>query len=295
MRALIDAYLDYLLVERGLAVNTVYSYQRDLNLFFDFLEKSGLSLSEFSLESWNEFLEYIRSVRKSPRSINRLISAVKNFYKFLYREGEVSYDPLALVSGLKQDFRLPCAISASDVERMIDVLLNLNTRFRYRDSACVELLFSSGLRVSELCNIRLPDLNFFSRFVRVWGKGGKERVVPFGRRAEVLLKNYLREERPKVVKDELGYLFVNRTGEKLSRQFVWKIVKKALRLIGRKEIKKGPHVLRHSFATELLKGGADLRLVQELLGHSSIATTQIYTHVAKDSLKEFHQRFHPRA
>ncbi len=296
MRTLIDAYLDYLSIERGLSINTLLSYQEDLDLFVNFLSSKQIDYRNFSIENWQDFLRFLSKRRPSENSINRAISALRGFYKFLYREGEIKEYPFSVVSGLKTEQKLPDVVGTDVVDNMINQILNSKRKFPYRDASALELLFSAGLRVSELVGIKLPDINFGSRFIRVVGKGGKERVVPFGRRAELLLRDYMEKERPLLVKaGERGYLFLNRMGGPISRQSLWKLVKWALMQSGVKAEGKGPHLLRHSFATELLKGGADLRVVQDLLGHSSIATTQIYTHIQISQRKEAHRKFHPRA
>ncbi len=296
MRDLVDSYLDYLLIERGLSSNTLVSYQRDLDLLSQFLLINRIDYRSFSSHYWRRFLEFLFQKGFSERSVNRIISAVRGFYKFLYREGKIRKYPFSVVSGVRISQRLPEVVSSSIVDRMIEQVLTDGRKFPYRDAGAIEVLFSSGLRASELVRIKLPDINFTSRFIRIIGKGGKERIVPFGRRAEFLVKKYLEKERPLLVKEkETGYLFLSRMGTPMSRQTLWKLVKRELVRVGIHAEGKGPHLLRHSFATELLKGGADLRVVQELLGHSSISTTQIYTHVQVSRQKEIHKRFHPRA
>ncbi len=296
MRDLIDAFLDYLSVERGLSVNSLIAYQRDLQLFADFLQSTRRDYTDVDGDVLGEFLEYLRRVRRSPRSVNRCLSAIRGFFRFLYREGVLKRNPISSFPGLKLPVDLPSTLSAEDVDRMIGACVDGKSPVRWRDASCIELLFSTGLRASELCSLTLPEVNFYSRFLRVVGKGGKERVVPFGRRAERLLRAYLEQERPALLKGrESGVVFLSLRGKRLCRQSLWGIVKKAMAKAGIRSEGKGPHALRHTFATELLSGGADLRVVQELLGHSSIATTQIYTHLQERRIVETYKRFHPRA
>ncbi len=296
MRDLIDAFLDYLSVERGLSTNSLIAYQRDLQLFADFLESTRRDYTDVDGDVLGEFLAHLRSIRRSPRSVNRCLSAIRGLYRFLHREGILDRNPISSFPGLKLPMDLPSTLSAEDVERMISTCVDSKSPVRWRDASCIELLFSTGLRASELCSLTLPEVNFYSRFLRVVGKGGKERVVPFGRRAERLLRSYLELERPSLLKgQESGVVFLSLRGKKLSRHSLWGIVKKAMAKAGIRGKGKGPHALRHTFATELLSGGADLRVVQELLGHSSIATTQIYTHLQGRRIVETYERFHPRA
>ena len=292
MRYLIEAYIDYLSIERGLSENTIISYKRDVELFFEFLDNQNLALSNLSNKDISGLVDYLRSYRRSARSLNRALSAIRGFLAFLVGEKELDSNPLDTFSGLKTDYSLPHVIGVEDVEKMVDMALS-QKKNKYRDAAIIEMIFSSGLRVSELSSLEIGDINFFAKFVKVFGKGNKERIVPFGRRAEVLVKNYIEKERKHTSKQSV--LFLNNRGDRLSRQSIWKIVKRYLALVEPSTKGKGPHILRHSFATALMEGGADLRVVQELLGHASVSTTQIYTHVQKSRLKEAHKRYHPRA
>ena len=295
MQYLIDAYSDYLSIERGLSNNTIIAYRKDVELFFSFLESEGLSITSFHRKDIPAFISYLKGVGRGQRSINRTLSSIRGFYSFLMRENEVDSNPLDGFLGLKLWQRLPEVVSVEDVEKMVDTALS-SKKNKYRNAALMELIFSSGLRVSEVSSLELGDINFIGKFIKVRGKGNKERVVPFGRRAELLVKKYIEGERSKCRgADKKSFLFLNNRGQRLSRQTIWKVVKQYLRLIGHKSQGKGPHILRHSFATALMAGGADLRVVQELLGHASISTTQIYTHVEKDRLSRAHNRYHPRA
>ncbi len=295
MQYLVDAYSDYLSIERGLSNNTIIAYRKDVELFFSFLESEGLSISSFHKKEIPAFISYLTRIGRRERSINRTLSSIRGFYSFLLREREVDFNPLDGFLGLKLGQRLPGVVSVGDVENMIDSALS-GRRNKYRDATLIELIFSSGLRASEVSTLELGDINFIGKFIKIRGKGDKERIVPFGKRAEVLVRKYIELERSEYKNsDKNSFLFLNNRGQRLSRQTIWKIIKRYLRLVGSEGRGRGPHILRHSFATALMAGGADLRVVQELLGHASISTTQIYTHVEKGHLSRVHSRYHPRA
>ncbi len=297
MRFLKDAFLDYLAIERGLSENTLESYNRDLSLFFSFIESAGLEVAEINSDDIRSFLYWLAGGKSlSERSVNRMLSSIRGFFKFLAREGEIRSNPASNLQGLKLPHYLPKAITLDHIEEML--VLAKSSRAAQRDKAMIDLLYSSGLRVSELTGLELGDINFPGRFLRCKGKGGKERVVPFGKRAEGLLKEYIDGERQAILSKagrQSSFLFLNRSGGKISRQTVWKVIKYYISAVEPNAVGKGPHALRHSFATHLLNRGADVRIVQELLGHSNVATTQIYTHIKESSLKEMHRRFHPRS
>ncbi len=292
-----DAFLDYLLVERGLSKNTIESYERDLVLFFSYIDEKKKAITDTSQEDIRDFIRYLVEERNfSERSINRMLSSVKGFFRFLAREGEILKNPAGDIQGMKLPLRLPKAISLKQIEQML--LLAESSSSSQRDRAIIDLLYSSGLRVSELVGLELADVNFIGRFLRCKGKGSKERVVPFGKRAQRLMKAYIDGERLEILskrRKQSSFLFINRSGTKISRQTVWKIIKYYISAVDSNSVGKGPHALRHSFATHLLNRGADVRVVQELLGHSNVATTQIYTHIKEPALKDVHKRFHPRA
>jgi len=289
---LADQFLHHLRVEKGLAKNTIESYSRDLLRYFAFLEKSRLLPLK---ASQIEIMEYVSSLAGSLsiRSIARNLSSLKVFYRFLMSDGKIQTNPARLISNPKLPRRLPGVLSGEEVERLLAAPDAQTTR-GMRDRAMLELLYASGLRVSELVGLRVAGINLEAGWVRTLGKGSKERMVPMGSKAQQSLKEYLAYSRPSLLKKRSSsYLFVTSRAKPMSRQAFWKIIKRCTRLAGiSKEI--SPHSLRHSFASHLLEHGADLRSVQIMLGHSDISTTQIYTHVTRERLKQIHEKYHPR-
>ncbi len=294
MEKLVKDFLSYLIVERNFSPNTVQSYQRDLRKYSLYLKDKELKVGKIIPREFTNFLLSLKEKGLSPSSIARCLFAVKTFYKFLCLEGKIKESPLSDIESPRLWQRLPCSLKTEEVERLINqpkANLSRDTVFArfigLRDEAILELLYSTGIRVSELINLKSSDLNLKERFVRVLGKGRKERLVPFGEKAKIALQKYLevREEK------ENPYFFLNRRGKRFTRQGIWKLLRKYGNLSG---LKVTPHTLRHTFATHLLEGGADLRAIQEMLGHASISTTQIYTRVDRARLKEIHRRFHPR-
>ena len=287
-----DQFLHHLRVEKGLARNSVESYARDLIAFFSYLEKKALSPLRATQADLMDFVSHLAG-RLSVRSIARNISALRVFYRFLVSEGQIETNPARLLSAPKLPRRLPGVLSRSEVERLL-MQPDASTGRGERDRAMLELLYATGLRVSELTLLKIPNVNMEAGFVRTVGKGSKERIVPVGAKALEALKSYLENGRPSLLKRRSSsYLFIGPRGKALTRQGFWKIIKRYGRQAGiRKELT--PHSLRHSFASHLLECGADLRSVQIMLGHSDISTTQIYTHVTRERLKEIHQKYHPR-
>lgn len=295
MESLIQEFIDYLGHEKGLATNTLESYSRDLKQYYGFLSgDSTASLENASQSTIVAYLMHLRKQGKATATIARRLAALKAFYQFLVKENYVATDPTGDLSSPKLERKLPKVLTVSEVERLLNQP-DLSTPAGKRDKAMMELLYATGIRVSELVNLNLLDVDLKEGFVRCTGKGSKERVVPMGEIAISALKTYLENARPKLVTDpKEKALFVNHHGKRLTRQGFWKIVKKyAAQAQIRKEIT--PHTLRHSFATHLLENGADIRAVQEMLGHADISTTQIYTHVTKDRLKDVYAKSHPRA
>jgi integrase/recombinase XerD len=294
MRELVENFLTYLLVERGLSQNTIISYRKDLNSYLGFLESSHIdSLSKTSKENIIDFMLYQKDKGLSANSIARRLAAIKVFYRFLVKERILKADPTSLVDSPKLWKKIPQTLSLNEVEALINQP-NLRNKQGIRDRAILEVLYATGMRVSEAVNLKKDNVNLDIGFLRCIGKGNKERVIPLGGKAILSLKRYLKGSRLKLLnKRESDLLFLNRFGKKISRQSLWKIIKRYARDA---RIKKPirPHILRHSFATHLLERGADLRSVQEMLGHSNIATTQIYTHINKERLKTIHKMFHPR-
>jgi integrase/recombinase XerD len=295
MESLIQEFIDYLGHEKGLATNTLESYSRDLKQYYGFLSgDSTASLENASQSTIVAYLMYLRKQGKATATIARRLAALKAFYQFLVKENYVSSDPTGDLSSPKLERKLPKVLTVSEVERLLNQP-DLSTPAGKRDKAMLELLYATGIRVSELVNLNILDVDLREGFVRCMGKGSKERVVPMGDIAVSALRAYLEGARSRLVADaKEKALFVNHHGRRLTRQGFWKIVKKyATQAQIRKEIT--PHTLRHSFATHLLENGADLRAVQEMLGHADISTTQIYTHVTKDRLKDVYAKSHPRA
>ncbi|MBP7216631.1 MAG: site-specific tyrosine recombinase XerD [Candidatus Omnitrophica bacterium] len=294
MRELIDSFLSYLSVERGLSNNTITSYRRDLLLYSDFLRQASIdALSKTSRNDVVNFMLFQKDLGLAANSVARRLAAIKVFYRFLVRERILKQDPTNLIDSPKLWQKIPETLSLNEVEALLN---QPNTRLPQgiRDKAILEVLYATGMRVSEAVNLLVANINVDIGFLRCIGKGNKERVIPLGKKAIVALKRYLSEARPLLLKTrESEFLFISRLGKKISRQSFWKIIKKYAR---QARIKKPirPHILRHSFATHLLERGADLRSVQEMLGHANISTTQIYTHINKDRLKAIHKMYHPR-
>lgn len=295
MEKQIANFLDYLAVERGLANNTRVSYGRDLHQFLSFLKEQKVTQS--SQVSKNNILAYLIALQKSgkvPATIARHLAAIKGFYRFMFNEGLVAKDPTLNLESPKLRQKLPQVLSTGEVESLLNQP-NPGQVAGLRDKAMLELLYATGLRVTELCSLNQNDVNLELGFLRCLGKGAKERIVPLGRLAIEAVTVYLERGRAKILKKaQEKALFLNQHGRRLTRQGFWKIIKKyAAETNIQKEIT--PHTLRHSFATHLLENGADLRSVQEMLGHADITTTQIYTHLTKKKIKEVYTRTHPRA
>ena len=291
MRELIEDFMNYLSVERGLAKNTLESYKRDLKKYTKYLKRKNITdPNNVTRLEVNNFMLFQKDKGLSMSSISRSLAAVKVFHKFLAREGFAKEDKTSLIDSPKLWKKIPEVLSRDEVELIIKAVYPRDT-LTMRDKAILELMYASGMRVSEVVGIKLNDLNLDIGFVRCIGKGSKERIIPVGKSAILAITRYLEKSRGKLSKQPNSFVFLNRSGNRISRQSVWKIIKKYAKMAKiRKEIK--PHTLRHSFATHLLERGADLRSVQEMLGHSNISTTQIYTHVNRDRLKEIHEKFH---
>jgi len=295
MKDFIEEFVNYLLVERGLSENTILAYRTDLYKYADFLtqKKKKLHLDEVSRDDIRDYMMFEKEKGLSGNSISRNLVAIKVLHRFLLREKYIKEDITSVLDSPKLWKHLPEALSLSEVE---DILKEPNVRnwMGLRDRAALELMYATGLRVSELVNLNIENINLDVGFVRCVGKGSKERIVPIGKQSQLALERYIKNSRTKLIKSQsANSLFLSRLGKKISRQSFWKMIKKYAQLAG---IKKDimPHTLRHSFATHLLEGGADLRVVQEMLGHADITTTQIYTHINKERLKSMHHKFHPR-
>jgi integrase/recombinase XerD len=291
---LIDLYSNYLLVEKGLSSNTLESYMRDLSRFVSALKDFGVSRADGVDNA--HILKHLIALRKEglgARSRARHLVSIRGFFRFLVSEKYLENDPSRLVDLPKSGLRLPDVLSADEVVSLLNAP-DSNKPTGLRDSAMLELLYAAGLRVSELISVKVMDVNLDAGFVRVLGKGDKERVVPIGTHAKAKVALFLHSGRSGLLKtNQSPYLFVARAGKPMTRQGFWKMLKKYASIAGITK-KITPHSLRHSFATHLLEGGADLRAVQMMLGHVDISTTQIYTHVARDRLKQAHDKYHPR-
>jgi len=290
---IIRLFIQYLSVEKGLSPNTLQSYHLDLKKFTFFLKKEKLSWSSVKEEDLIKFVHHTSRSGLSARSLARIISSLRSFYRFLILDGFLEINPAANLSSPKIWLNLPKLLSIDEVKQLINQP-DLDKIKGKRDRAMLELLYATGLRVSELIQLRLKDINLEEGFLICRGKGGKERIVPLGRKAEQSIQNYLDTSRPLLLKVATDLLFISSWGRALTRQGFWKMLKGYAQNAGL-EKKISPHVLRHSFATHMLDRGADLRSVQLMLGHSQITTTQIYTHVGRKRLREVYNKFHPRA
>lgn len=290
----IATFVHYIRVERGLARNTVEAYRRDLEKFARYCQARQLALARIDRKHILDFLSQLYKQQLDSRSVARQLASLRNFYRFLLQEGVIPRDPTLHVESPRTWKRLPGYLSLEEVERLLDCP-NTRTPAGLRDKAMLELLYATGLRVSELINVQVNDIQFELGFLRCLGKGGKERVIPIGKLALAALERYLSAGRPKLVRQRtVSQLFLNRRGRGLTRQGFWKLLRAYGRQAGIRS-RLTPHRLRHSFATHLLERGADLRSVQMLLGHADISTTQVYTHVAQERLKQIYRAHHPRA
>lgn len=289
-------FVNHLKLERSLSKNSIEAYQHDVALLRQFvgLSKPGLSPLAITPRHLQEFLQHIASLGMSAYSQARILSGLKAFYKYMLAEELITKDPTALIEGPKIGRKLPDTLSYPEIEKLLEAV-DLSTPEGARNRAILEVLYSSGLRVSELVELTRSNIYFDIGFLRVIGKGNKERLVPIGRDALKYLRIYLDEVRVHVPvqSGQEMYAFLNRRGRKLTRVMIFTIIRNLARKVGlRKTI--SPHTFRHSFATHLIEGGADLRAVQEMLGHESITTTEIYTHLDRDYLRQVIQEFHPR-
>lgn len=295
MDILIDQFIHYLAVEKGLAANTLESYQRDMVAFTDHLRKQGVSQIEESTR--NHIVGYLCMLQEKGRAtatLSRNLASIRAFYQFLVRDKYIEKDPSIHLETPKIEKRLPKVLSVEEVERLLESP-PMDHPAGLRDKAMLELLYATGIRVSELVQLAVGDVNLEMGFLKCMGKGSKERIIPLGSLAIQMVGRYMRDGRPRLIKDpNEKALFLNHLGKQITRQGFWKIIKRYARESNiRAQIT--PHTLRHSFATHLLENGADLRSVQEMLGHADISTTQIYTHVTRTRIKDVYAKTHPRA
>ncbi|MDR9458994.1 MAG: site-specific tyrosine recombinase XerD [Dehalococcoidia bacterium] len=297
----IRSFLNHLLIEKGFSENTINAYRNDLNQLADFVEETAVGKGytpDWSSVDRNLLISYILDLKErnyAPATVARKVAAVKSFFDFLVAEGIIKSDPTENLSSPKVGKALPKPLSAAEVELLLAAPAKLSTPEAKRDVAMIELLYATGMRVSELISLSMGDVNLEAGFVRCLGKGSKERIIPVHQEAIRFVKEYIVEARTQLLRDkDEQALFLNRRGERLTRQGFWLILKTHAKAAG---IKKPvtPHTLRHSFATHVLSGGADLRAVQELLGHANISSTQVYTHLTSEHVRQAYEKAHPRA
>ena len=285
----IKEYLDYALIEKKLSLNTIASYKTDLDYYKDFFPKKDIR--DITKKEISKFIESLKDRGLNEKTINHIIGSVKNFHNYFSTHYDIPNVTENIVR-LKTAKKLPKVLSIEEVDILLDI--DLKTSYDYRNKAMLELMYSSGLRISELLNLTLTDIDFENNLVKVFGKGNKERIIPIGDYATMALYKYVNEYRNSLIKFQTDILFLNNHGKKMSRSGFFKIIQ---RIADDKGIKKeiSPHTLRHSFATHMLECGADLRSIQELLGHENMSTTSIYTHVRSDLLRDAYDKFHPRS
>jgi integrase/recombinase XerD len=294
MNHLIDDYLNFMSVEKGASLNTIEGYSRDLNRYASFIDGRKITdMREIGTEELISYLAHLKDEGLAANSVNRSLAALRGFYKFLLREKRLESTPVAHIGLARVWMHLPDVLNREEMNLLL-MQPGSHTPAALRDTAMLELMYATGIRVSELIGLTLNSINWQIGYLVALGKGDKERIVPVGQAAYNQVKRYLESARPLILKGRQSeFLFLNRTGKGLTRQGFWKIVKKyAVKVSLGKKVH--PHTFRHSFATHLIEGGADLRSVQIMLGHSDISTTQVYTHVTRERLKEVHRKYHPR-
>ncbi|MEN8263029.1 MAG: site-specific tyrosine recombinase XerD [Nitrospirota bacterium] len=286
----LERYLNYLTVEKGLSLNTLEAYRRDITKFTDYLSQNEKKITGFIRSDITSFLNHLRDSGNQANTLARNIAALRGLCKFMLLEGLISEDPIENLSTPKGWKRIPRVIGAEAVSGLLKQPEGKNLSLR--DRAILEIIYSSGLRVSETINIKMGDINFEAGFITIRGKGSKERIVPINEQTLITIKNYIEESRPEILKHRNSqFLFLAKGGKPMTRQRLWQIIKIYSKQLS---IEMSPHTLRHCFATHLLEGGADLRALQKMLGHTDISTTQIYTKVTPERLKKVHKEYHPR-
>lgn len=290
MKKNLNLFLEYLECEKNYSINTINSYEKDINEFIEFTNKKNMKNPNYN--DIREYLSYMYDKKYKSKTIARHISSLKSFYKYMFRNKIINENPLDLISTPKLEQTLPNYINIDDLETLLSV--PNNTSLGIRNSLIMEMLYSTGVRVSELVNIKVKDIDFNNRRILILGKGNKERMVLYGSVCENKLNEYLSNSRVKLIKGDNEYLFLNKNGTKLSDRGVRLIINNIVKESSLK-LDISPHTLRHTFATHLLNNGADLKTVQELLGHENISTTGIYTHVSNERLRQVYLHSHPRA
>ncbi len=290
----INRFKKFLQVEKGLSPNSIYSYTYDLKKFNEFLMSQNKSILEASQDDIQQFLKYEKTKKKnSTRTQARSLAAIRQFYNFISDKFENIDNPTSKIESPHVEKTLPDFLTTKEVDQLFNSIRE-DDIYELRDKAIFELLYSCGLRITEAIEILLDNVDFENEYIKVLGKGNRERIVPIGDEAIRLIKKYIRESRSRISgNQDCEYLFISKKGSKLNRKSVWRLLKN---YVSRININKNitPHTLRHSFATHMIENGADLRSVQELLGHVDISTTQVYTHLAKKKLQEIHKQFHPK-
>jgi integrase/recombinase XerD len=284
-------FISYISIDKCLSKNTVFAYKTDILKFISFAEKKQMDFKDFKHNDITDFLFEMKTRGLSPRSVRRIMESLKQFYKFLSSENFIENDPTMYLLSPKISENLPNIINLEEITLLLNSI-DADDKVSVRNRAMLELLYATGLRVSELINLKFSNINLEDCFLRIIGKGVKERIIPFGNKAKYFVSIYLSMRKPIIKKED--YIFISRLGNKLSRIEFWRQLRNITRNIG---IIKNvtPHTLRHSFASHLLFGGADIRFVQEMLGHASVATTQIYTHLDKAQIMQQYKKFHPRS
>ncbi|MEM0502991.1 MAG: site-specific tyrosine recombinase XerD [Thermoplasmata archaeon] len=290
---LLQNFQEYLSVEKGLSDNSIHSYGYDLNKFAMFLDKEHIDFLEVKANDIMRFLAEEKKRKISAKTLAREVVAIRQFYKFLKEEKKLALNPTEKIETPEISRTIPDYLTQEEIEILFNAIREDDV-YELRDKCIFELLYSSGLRISEACNLKLSDLDMKGMTIVVEGKGGRQRLVPFGEKSLEILKKYLKESRPAILKKrECEYLFVSKKGSSINRKSVWRLLNHYIKRTGIQK-KVTPHTLRHSFATHLIENHADLKVVQELLGHIDISTTQIYTHMANKTLKDIHKKYHPR-
>ena len=294
MKKLIDNFITYIKSEKHYSDNTIISYKSDLELFYFFLKEEKIdNIKIIDYQIIRKFLNYLYDKKYTNKAIARHISSLRSFYKYLKKEKVVSDNPMVLISNPKIEKKLPKIVYSNELESILSTP-DTNTTLGLRDALILELLYSTGVRVSELVNICIHDINMNKKEIRIFGKGSKERIVLFGNRCLELINTYITKSRSELNINNLDYLLLSKTGKQINQREIRYIIDDVVKKTGLK-MHISPHVLRHTFATDLLNNGADLRSVQELLGHESLSTTTIYTHVSNEYLRKVYLNAHPRA
>lgn len=289
----LSEFLKYIDLEKNYSNYTLINYKDDLSFYLDFLNKENIDVLDSDYKVIRNYLSYMYNKKYSSKTISRHISSLRSFYKYMLKENYIVKNPMTLISNPKQESKLPHFLYYNELETILNIP-DKSTPLGQRDSVILELLYSTGIRVSELVNIKLKDINLSTRKIRILGKGNKERIVLYGEYLKKLLDIYLNDGREKLVKNNQEYLVLNKNGSGLTTRGVRVIIDNILKK-GEIDFHISPHVLRHTFATHMLDSGADLKSVQELLGHENLSTTQIYTHVSNERLRKVYLSTHPRA